>query len=152
MPRAAPGQLSLLEWTPPPATTRFEEERVRAATINGRVCMAVSAALKDCGLTRAEVAQRMSAYLGQPVSKAMLDAYASQGREDHTIGLTRFIALLHVTRDRRLLEMIAEQFGWAAIDRKYLPLIDLAAVQERQDELRRHADALRRQARTGGAL
>ena len=129
--------------TPPPATTRFEEERVRAASINGRVCLAVSAALKDCALSRAEVAQRMSAYLGERVSEPMLNAYASQGRDDKTISLTRFVALLHVTRDRRLLEMIAEQFGWAVIDRKYLPLIDLAAVQERRDELGRHADALR---------
>ena len=152
MPRPAPGQLSLLDWTPPPATVRFEEERIRAATINGRICMAVSAALKDCTLSRADVALRMSAYLGERVSEAMLNAYASQGREDHVIPLTRFMALLHVTRDRRLLEMIAEPFGWAAIDRKYLPLIDLAAINERQEELRQQANVLRRQARTGGAL
>ncbi len=142
----------MLDWTPPPATVRFEEERVRAATINGRICLAVSAALKDCAMSRDEVAQRMSAYLGERVSVAMLNSYASQGREDHTISMTRFVALLHVTRDRRLLEMIAEPFGWAAIDRKYLPLIDLAAINERQEELRQQANVLRRQARNGGAL
>lgn len=152
MPRAAPGQASLFEWTPPPATARFDEERIRAATIGGRICRAVCAALRDSELSREDVAARMTCFLGERVSKAMLDAYASQAREDHMISVPRFVALLHVTRDRRLLEMVAEQFGWAVIERRYLPLIDLAAVQEQRDELTRRADALRRQARAGGAL
>jgi len=84
------------------------------------------------------------------VPKNMLDAYASQGREDHSISLVRFIALIHATRDRRLLEMVAEQFGWSVIERKHLKMIELAQVEERLDELRRHADALKRQTRTGG--
>ena len=152
MPRHAPGQSSLFDWTPPPATTAFSTERVRAASIAGRISRAVSAALYDNQQQRAEIAQRMADYLGEPFSKAMLDAYASQAREDHPITVPRFMALLHVIRDRRLLELIAEEFGWAVVERKHLPLIELAAVQERQDELRWHADALRRQARTGGAL
>lgn len=152
MPRAAPGQASLFDWTPPAATTAFEPERVRAATIAGRISRAVSAVLGDCGLPRADVVKRMSAYLGEPFSKAMLDTYASQGREDHHLPVHRLIALLHVTRDRRLLEMIAEEFGWAVIERRHLPLIELAALQERQEELRQHANALRREAKARGGL
>lgn len=152
MPRAAPGQLSLLEWQPPAATVRFEDERTRAATIDGRICKAISAALTDCRLSRENVATAMSAFLGKPVSLPMLNRYASQAAEEHAISMTRFIALLHVTRDRRLLEMIAETMGWAVVERRHLPLIELAAVQEKTDELRRQADALRREARARGGL
>jgi len=152
MSRGAPGQLSLLEWTPPPAIVRFEDERTRAATLDGRICNAIKAALSDCGLAREDVVARMSGFLGEPVSKAMLNAYTSQVRDDHRISVTRFLAVLHVTRDRRLLELLAEMMGWAVVERKHLPLIELAALHEKRDELGRAADALRRQARAGGAL
>lgn len=152
MSRPAPGQASLFDWTPPATVAQFDEAHIRAATLNGRVSRAISTALKECSEPRAAIAQRMSAFLGETVSKNMLDAYASQARDDHSITAVRFIALVHATGDRRLLELFAGQFGWAVIDRKYLPLIDLAALQEKQDELRRQSDALRRQARSGGAL
>jgi hypothetical protein len=68
------------------------------------------------------------------------------------INIVRFIALLHATQDPRLLEMIASMFGWAVVDRQFLALIKLAQVREREDELRREAKALQRQARAGGLL
>ena len=147
-----PGQLDLLAWTPPDVTDRFDDIRVRAASLSSRICLGISAALKDCGESRTQVAQAMSDYLGEPVTKNMLDAYASPAREDHVIPLTRFIALLHATRDRRLMELVAESLGWAVIDRRHLPMIELAAITEHQRELAGRADALRRKARMGGAL
>jgi hypothetical protein len=94
----------------------------------------------------------MGDYLGRPVSKAMIDAYASVARDDHVIPTPRFMALLRVTSDRRLLEFMAEPLGWAVIERRYLPMITLAAVTEREAALRRQADALRRQVRARGVL
>ena len=143
----SPAQLSLLEWTPPEPTVRFDEVQVRAATIEARVSRAIAAALKDSVSDRQAVAEAMGEFLGQRVTKNMLDAYASVAREDHPITIARFVALLHATRDRRLLELIAEPLGWAVIDRKMLPLIELAAVQEKQRELHAQADALRRRAK-----
>ena len=148
-----PGQLDLLrDWTPPAVTDRFDDVRVRAASLSSRICLAISAALKDSGDSRAQVAKAMSDFLGEAVTKNMLDAYASPAREDHTITLARFVALLAATKDRRLLELVAEGMGWAVIERRHLPLIELAAVTERQADLARHADALRRKARQGGGL
>jgi hypothetical protein len=89
---------------------------------------------------------------GEEVSKNMLDAYASEAREEHVINVVRFIALIHATQDRRLLEIVAEMFGWTVIERRYLRLIDLASLQEQQDEFRRRADATRRQAKSEGLL
>lgn len=148
----APGQMNLLDWAPPEPVVRFPEAQVRAATLAGTVAKGVSLALKDSAHPRAEIARRMSDFLGDEVSKFMLDAYASEARADHIINVVRFVALVHATGDRRLLEMIAEMFGWSVIERRYLPLIELAAVRDQEDRLRRQREALHRQARAGGAL
>lgn len=148
----ASDQLSLLEWEPPEPVTRFPDAQVRAATLAGKVAKGVSLALKDSEHPRGEIARRMSDFLGDEVSKFMLDAYASEARADHIINVVRFISLIHATGDRRLLEMIAEMFGWSVIERRYLPLIELAAVRDQEDRLRRQREALHRQARAGGAL
>ena len=129
---------------------RFDPAQVRAATLNARLARAISAALD--GHDRLRVAQEMSAILGRPVSKNMVDAYASQAREDHAISAPRYMALAHATADARLLQVMAEPMGWAVIDQRFLPLIRLAAVRERADQLAREGETLRRQARSGGLL
>jgi hypothetical protein len=145
-------QLSLLGWTEPQAEMAFDERDVRGASVAARTARAVSVALRDCGRSRRQVAQQMSEYLGEDVSPAMIDAYASVAREAHRISLPRFLALLHVTGDRRLLQMLAQPMGWAVIERKHLVLIELAAAREQEDALRRRREALARRARTEGAL
>lgn len=147
-----PAQPDLLDWQPPEVVTRFEERHVRAATIQGRVCMAVAAALSDAaaaGQDRASIAKAMTDFLGEPVSKNMLDAYASQARAEHMINVPRFIALIQATQDRRLLELLAEMFGWAVIPREMLPLIRVAAIREREEELRDQRRALMREVGRG---
>ncbi|MBX9750868.1 MAG: DNA transposition protein [Roseococcus sp.] len=147
-----PRQPDLLDWTPPEPVAAFAPEQVRAATLEARIARAVSVALQDCKLTREEIAARMSAWLGTKVTLNMLNAYASVARQDHPIGLTRFLALVHATCDRRLLELLAEMNGWAVIERRHLPLIEMAAIREQEDELRRRRDALTRKARAEGGL
>lgn len=126
----------------------FEEREVSGATLAARISRAVTVALRDCGKPRAQVARAMSAFLGETVSPAMLDAYASVAREGHRISLPRFLALIHATGDRRLLEMLAAPQGWAVIERRHLPLIEVAQIREQEDALRRHREILMRQARS----
>lgn len=145
-----PAQPDLLEWQPPETVVAFEPAHVRAATVAASIARAVAATLRDCSLPRDDVAQRMSAYLGERVSKAMLDAYASEARREHAIPVTRLIALMHATGDRRLLQLLAEPLGWAVIERKHLPMIEVAAIREKEDELRRTREQLMREARKAG--
>jgi len=152
-PRAAhPNQMDLLAWQAPEVVRSFAPELVRGGTFEARLSRAVSLALQDCGAPRAEIAERMSAFLGQKVSLAMLNAYASAAREEHTISLPRFLALMHATGDQRLLELLAEPFGLAVIERKHLPLIEMALVSERITELKGMHEAKRREARAKGGL
>ena len=144
--RPAPVQPSLLDWAP---AAPYAEADVRAASLAGRMSRAVAQTLRDCGLDRAEVARRMSAFLGETVSVAMLNAYASQAREDHGISATRLQALMHATGDTRPLELLGQPFDLAVIPRRLLPMIELAEVHEQMEMLKRRKDALRRSA-TGG--
>ena len=151
-PRAPLAQLDLLTWQAPAPITSFAPDQVRAANLGGRLSRAVATTLKDCPHPREDIARLMAEYLGEPVPPSALDAYASQAREGHKISACRLLALVQVTGDTRLLQLLAEEFGLCVIDRKYLPLIELAAVREHADEVERRADALRRRAKSRGLL
>ncbi|MBX3545554.1 DNA transposition protein [Chelatococcus sp.] len=145
-------QLDLLGWAPSEPVQAFPPEKVRAASLASSIARAVSLSLKECGRTRDQVADDMGAYLGETVSSHMLNAYASEAREEHIINVVRFIALVHATRDRRLLELIASMFGWTVIERRYLPAIELAERLEKRAEMDRGIEAVRRSLKTGGVL
>lgn len=136
--------LDLLGWQPPAPVKRFAEEKVRAATLRGAIAKAVSVALKECGKDRDQVAQEMTDYLGEEVKRTILDAYASEAREDHVINLPRFIALMHATGDQRLLQVIAELFGLAVIPQRYLPAIEEAILADKIEELQQRHRMARR--------
>lgn len=142
-----PVQPDLLGWTPPQTELAFDEAEIRGATVAARIARAVSVALRDSGKGRAQAAREMSTFLGEDVSPAMIDAYASVARETHRISLPRFLALLHVTGDRRLLQLLAQPMGWCVIEDRHAPLIEVALIREREDELRRQREALMRKAR-----
>lgn len=127
--------MDLFAWKPPALAKTFDATEVRAASLRSSIAKAVSLALKDCGKSREQTAQSVGAYLGEDCPKNMLDAYASESREDHSPSLLRFVGLLHATRDIRLLNLIANLFGWVVIDQKYLPAIEEAICQDKIEEL-----------------
>ncbi len=150
-----PTQLDLLDWTPPVSVARFEDRKVRAVSLYARLCRAMAASLHDAALKgkkRPAIAACMSAYLGEAVSVNMLDAYVSEARTDHTISLPRFVALIHATGDQRLLQLLAELFGWAVVPGSMVHLIEAAAIREQEDVLKRRRQELVSRAKREGAL
>jgi hypothetical protein len=148
-------QADLLAWEAPSPVDKFDPLRVRAATLAGKIKRAISETLKDeaeKGWDRESTAGAMSQYLGEPVSKNALDSWCSEAREDHMPSLVRFIGLLDATGDKRLLQVIAAQLGWAVIDKKWLPMIELASLREHEDKVRDRRRALQAHARIAGTL
>lgn len=139
--------LDLLSWEPPELVERYDAAQVRAASLRSKVALAVSATLKDSGIERAAIAKRMSEWLGEEVSKHMLDAYSSEAREDQTIPYLRLLAMVHVTGDQRLLQLGAEMFGHSVIDDKYLAWVEVGQLSDTKQELDKAYDAARRNAR-----
>lgn len=131
------------DWQPPQVAVDLTGPRPQGGSLRSRISRAVSQALSDCDIPRDQVARGMSDYLGEDVSKNMLDAYASQAREGHTITLERFIALIEVTGQTGLLGFVAEGFGLVVVPAKYSSLIELHFIDEQMAtlEARRAATA-----------
>lgn len=134
--------LDLLDWQPPQLEQRFSFEEVRAARLSAAMAKAISLSLKQCGKSREEVAQEMSAFLGEKVPVSVLNAYASEAREDHNISAVRLVALVHATQDRRLFSLLCEQFGWAVVDRRYLKFVEAKMYEEKAETFTRKARVL----------
>jgi hypothetical protein len=135
------------DWQPPEVVHRFDDHMVRAANLKNKISLAVAETLKGSELTREAISDAMVDWLGEGMSKNLLDAYASQAREEHVISLLRLIALIHATGDLRILQMIAELFDHSVVDDRYLPWIEVGQLAERKDEFDRAFDAARRHAR-----
>lgn len=144
-------QMDLLDWQPESPVVAFEPERVRAASLGKTLSKAISEVLKSHGGSRADVARKMSDYLDEQVGENILNAYASEARDEHIINIVRFIALIHVTRDRRPLELIASMFGWSVVEQRHLPAIEMAELLEKSREIDREVEFRRRLLKRGGA-
>ena len=132
------------DWQPPQVAVKFADETaVRAVSVAQRLSRSVAVVLKDAELDREAVAAAMSDYLGEDVSKNMLDAYASQAREAHNISLARGFALLHATQDARIFGTELELFGLAIIPLKFLAAVEEAMWAEREEVARRERLAAR---------
>jgi hypothetical protein len=137
--------LDLLDWEPPMIVRRYDEERVRTASLRSRIARAVSETLKEAAGSREEIAEAMSAWLGEEVSVNMLNAYASEAREDHSIPYLRLLALMHATGDVRLLQMGAEMFNHVVADNRYLDWIKVGMDADRREQAAKMADELNRE-------
>ncbi|MGO1078294.1 DNA transposition protein [Inquilinus sp. CA228] len=146
-----PGQPSLLEWQPAKVVKRFAAELIRAASLRAKLCRGLKLTLKECGMTRAEVAKGMSDYLGETITPGALNTYVSESMDDRIVNAVRFIAFVAVTGDPRPLNALLEELGLVVIERKYLPWIEVGMLREQQDKLGRDIDSARRRATSGVA-
>ena len=137
------------DFEPKPVVDRFPEEQVRAATLRERVARAVSAALKAYDGEREAIAAEMSEYLGERVTKAMLDQYASQANAQHAIPAHRLIALAIGAGDARLINALLIDTGLVAVNAQYEPLIMREMANHAIKRLQRKAAASDAQWRAG---
>ncbi|MBS7539740.1 DNA transposition protein [Ancylobacter lacus] len=149
-PRRDTHTLDLFAWEPPTVVERFAEPSVRAASWRDRVARAVRETLDATKMPRDAVAEEMSAWLGEDVPRAMLDAYASLAKSEHTISFLRVIALGVVTGDPRLLQLAAETLGRAVIESRYVGAIEEAMAVEAIEQMERVRRQGRRRWKGGG--
>lgn len=149
--------LDLFDWQPPePVVKEFDPERVKGYRLSNLLARRIAEVLNDTKTSRAEIVEKMREYLGpelaRNLSENILNAWASEAREDQAPSAIRLQALLYVTKDIRLLNFIAEPQGWAVIDRKYLPAIHEAMISDELEQIEKEKQLLeqkRRKARHG---
>lgn len=137
------------DYAPPPVVERFAPDQVRAARCSARIKQAMSRAMKDCGRSREQVAEAMTEYLGERITRGLLDQYTSTANEVHNIPAHRLVALFVVTGDLRLVNALLTDTGAVAIDGRYEPLIRREMLKEARDKLDRDLNAADAQWRVG---
>jgi len=108
------------------------------------VAQAVARILKEDDRPRIEMAASMTAILGADVSKAMLDAYASEARTTHNISLGRFLALVAVTRRYDVLGDLLGKIGAKIVVGEELIHLELGLLEAELAHKRRRGSNLRR--------
>lgn len=142
----------LFAWEPPQIGVGYGGEVTGRGPLDNKIARLVSHALRDAredGVNRAEVARRMSAYLGRSISEAMLNKWSSEGSEDHRIPLEAFIGLVQATGNKQLLGFAPGEFGLTVIESEYADLIEERLLDDHIEEMqaRRQVLATRRRAR-----
>ena len=131
----------LLSWQPPKVEARLEEERVRAATLAGKVCRVLAEALKVDGRSREDIAAEVSEFLGEEISRDSLDAWASEARERNNVAAYRLIALVKVLGAPAILNELLADTDMLVVDRKYKALIERELALETRARLDRFIEA-----------
>ncbi|HEY0328816.1 MAG TPA: phage regulatory CII family protein [Rhodopseudomonas sp.] len=117
---------------------RFDAEEIKAWSAARRLSRAIAAALD--GFKREDIAIGLSEQLGETVSKATLDAYASP-EKPHAIPAHRLAALYAVTGDERLLNALLNEVGLIAVPAKYEALLKRERARELKERAEREEQA-----------
>ena len=105
-PSLTDGQMAFSFSAPKPARNEGD-----LAGLDRVISSAVGRALKEDSRPRAVVAGAVTALLGEDVSKFMLDAYASEAREGHSISAARFLAVVAATERLDILDAVIARVG-----------------------------------------
>lgn len=117
------------------------------AGFTARVAAGVARILRESDRDRAVIARQMSDMLGEPVSKAMLDAYASQARAEHNISASRWWALVAVTERFDVADDIAQRAGARILSGNQIKDAELGSLQAEKDAIDARMKELRSEAR-----
>lgn len=128
------------DYQPQPVVERFADDQVKAWSMAGRLAKAIALTMEESSLSREEIAAQMSEITKSSVSKATLDAYASQAKEQNQITATRLAALVTITGDARPLNVLLEEAGLIVVPKKFEALLkrerarELRALLEREEQ------------------
>ncbi len=125
------------DYQPEPVVERFPDDQVKAWSMAGRLSKAIALSIEESGMTREDIAAAMSDITKTSVSKALLDAYTSQAKENNQISAVRLAALVAITGDARPLNVLLEEAGLIVIPRKYEALLKRERARELRELLER---------------
>lgn len=106
-----PRQMSLLDLLQRATDLRDEPSTEGALCVQPRLSHAMTRAIKQSGLSRWEVAGKMSHLLGVEVTKAMLDSWTAESKEQHRPPAEYLPAFCAATGSREPLHILADAAG-----------------------------------------
>lgn len=97
------------------AAPTFAPRAGELAGLGRMIASGVSRALNEDPRSRFELAGVVSALLDEEVSRWMLDAYASEAREEHNVSAERWLAILAATGRMDILDVVLTRVGVRAL-------------------------------------
>ena len=113
-----------------------------------RFCHLLSAALKGCQKDRYEVACEMSRLTGDDITKAMLDSWTSQSKEQNRFPAQYLPAFMFVVGSNEPLEFLADKSGCLALTGDEAAMVVEARIDHAIKDLqKKKRDLKKRQSR-----
>lgn len=113
------------------------------ASIDAAVRALISESLKKCPLSRYEVAAKMSEILGVEITKAQIDSWSAESKENHRFPYIYTGAFCQVTGDKSLARYMAELCGGYFIEGEDAVRLELGKIEEQKQELAKREKAIR---------
>ncbi len=113
------------------------------ASIDAAIRAIISSALKRCPLSRYEVAAKMSEILGVEITKAQLDSWSAESKDQHRFPLVYAGAFCQATGDKALARYMAELCGGYYIEGEDAVRLELGKIEEEKERLARRESAIR---------
>lgn len=108
---ADPRQLSLLDLLQRSSELRETPPDEGSHNVQPRLSHSMAKAIRACGLGRFEIAGRMSHLLGWEVTKAMLDSWTAESKEQHRPPAEVLPAFCVATASREPLQILTDAAG-----------------------------------------
>lgn len=107
------------------------------ASIDAAIRSMISQALKRSPLSRYQVAARMSEILGVEISKAQIDAWSAESKENHRFPLVYTAAFCKAAEDTSLIRYVAELCGGWYIEGEDAVDLTLGKIEGQIKELQK---------------
>lgn len=106
-----PGQLSLLDYISQKKAESTLNNYPGSLNVQLQLKECISRMLKQCPLSRYQVAARMSELTGANVTRFMLDAWSAESKELHRFPAEFIPALCEATGSQEILELLTDRSG-----------------------------------------
>lgn len=119
----------------------MSEKPTNAERISAQLRLAMREAIDASGKSRETIAKELAVILDRPhITPTYLSRYIDEAPKPLIMNMIMFTAMVAVTRDMRLLQMMASEFGFIAIPDNQLHLVRASQMREKAAELLRMAD------------
>jgi hypothetical protein len=105
------------------------------AGLKTQIAHMMSAAIRNSGRDRHDIAASMSKLLGEDVSKTMLDAYTAESRDDQNVPAYRFLPFVFATESWPEFDTLLRPIGCSLLIGDAAKIAAVTELEIRRDQL-----------------
>lgn len=108
-----------------------------ALGIGSDVRRVIADSIRDCNLSRIQIADDMSSMIGErQITKQQLDAWTADSKDGHRFPLEYLPAFIHTTKSRKLLDLVASRSNCYVINETDALRLELGRLSQEEKRLK----------------